>query len=516
MRAVLYTRYSSHNQRDVSIDQQIHVCEAFAKDLDAEIVDIYSDRALTGTNDKRPRFQKMISDAEKRLFDVIIVYSLDRFSRDRYDSAVYKRKLKQLGVKVMSATERITDDATGVLLESMLEGLAEYYSLELARKINRGMEDNATKCIANGPLPFGYKKGADSHYEIDEDRAPVVREIFRRVADGDQYMDIARDLNARGYRTYKGNPWGRGSFVRMLTNERYRGVYLFRDIRVENGIPRIVDDDLFFSVQKRLKKEGTKVTEPRNSEYLLTGKLFCGECRSPMTGTSGTSKSGRTYYYYFCTGKKKGCRKHDVRRDLVEQAVFDAIRDNVLMNDEVIQWIADSVIKYYEQNDNTGAEIALMRARKAEIEISINNIVKAIEAGVFSSSTNARLQQLESDSADLAAKIASAEIHRKKVNRDDILAWLDSFRHGDFSDPDFTRTLFDSFLSAVYLFDDGRLTILFTCSDDPLDLSLLSDFPPDECSYMVNNGRPNVDSQNTIYFVNGIFLILSTIKREAR
>ncbi len=145
--AVIYARYSSHNQRDVSIEQQVKADREYAERLGLKVITVYADRALTGTNDNRPEFQRMIEDAKKRIFSYVIVYSLDRFARDRYDSVVYKRQLKECGVRVLSAMENIGDDPTGVLMESLLEGLAEYYSKELAAKIRRGLNDNAEKCL---------------------------------------------------------------------------------------------------------------------------------------------------------------------------------------------------------------------------------------------------------------------------------------------------------------------------------------------------------------------------------
>lgn len=178
---VLYTRYSSHSQRDVSIDQQIEECKRYAASHGLTIIRIYADRALSGTNDKRPDFQQMIQDSKKLQFKYVIVYSLDRFARNRQDSAIYKRQLRQSGVKVLSATENITADPAGILMEGLLESLNEYYSAELSAKIRRGMNDNASKCMVNGTVPLGYKRSADGKYEIDEQEAMIVREIFYRI-----------------------------------------------------------------------------------------------------------------------------------------------------------------------------------------------------------------------------------------------------------------------------------------------------------------------------------------------
>ena len=124
MKAVIYARYSSHNQRDVSIEQQVAACRKYADKNGMEILRIYDDHAMTGTNDNRPEFRRMIRDSASGAFSCVIVYSLDRFSRDRYDSAVHKHTLRDNGVKVLSATENIQDNPTGILMESILEGFA--------------------------------------------------------------------------------------------------------------------------------------------------------------------------------------------------------------------------------------------------------------------------------------------------------------------------------------------------------------------------------------------------------
>lgn len=249
--AVIYVRYSSHSQRDVSIEQQIRHCKLFADRQGIQIVNIYEDRALTGTNDNRPGFQKMIHDAERSSWDYVIVYTLDRFARNRYDSAVYKRQLKNLGIKVLSAMENISDDPSGVLMESLLEGLAEYYSAELSQKIKRGNYDNAMKCKCNGALPLGYVRGADGCFAIDEAEAAIVQEVFQRVANAEPFVEIIEDMNARGIRTKKGKPWSKSTFNTMLSNERYLGIYIYGDVRIPGGVPQIVPQSLFNAVQEK-------------------------------------------------------------------------------------------------------------------------------------------------------------------------------------------------------------------------------------------------------------------------
>ena len=135
MNGVIYARYSSDNQREESIDGQLRECKAFAEKNDIRIIDSYIDRALSAKTDNRPAFQQMINDSSKGLFDVIIVWKLDRFARNRYDSAHYKNILKKNNVRVISATEAISEGAEGIILESVLEGMAEYYSADLSEKV---------------------------------------------------------------------------------------------------------------------------------------------------------------------------------------------------------------------------------------------------------------------------------------------------------------------------------------------------------------------------------------------
>ena len=304
--AVIYARYSSDNQRDASIDQQVKACRKFAEQENLEVLRVYDDRALSGKTDKRPAFLQMIADSAKRDFAHVIVYSLDRFSRDKYDSAIYKHELQKNGVKVLSATEHLTSDPTGILIESLLEGIAQYYSAELSQKINRGLRDNAEKGIVNGSVPLGYRRGADGHPELVPEEAALVKEIFERVHSGEQMIRIAEDLNRRGLRTKKGAAWNRSSFNRILSNDRYIGVYRYKGVRIDGGFPVIIDQQMFDEVQVKIKTK----TRARGSSmrrkasdvtYLLTGKLYCGECGSPMSGISGKSNGVVPFYYYTCT-----------------------------------------------------------------------------------------------------------------------------------------------------------------------------------------------------------------------
>lgn len=462
-KAVIYARYSSHSQRDVSIDQQLKACRLFADRQSIEIVDIYDDRATTGTNDRRPQFQKMLKDAAKHNWEYVIVYTLDRFSRNRYDSAVNKRLLKSHGVKVLSAMENISDDPTGVLMESLLEGLAEYYSAELSRKIKRGMDDNASKCMCTGHIPFGYKRGEDGRYAIEETEAAVVQEIYRKVADGYRLCDIIYDLNDRGILNKRSKPWSRSSFNKLLSNERYTGVYIFSDTRIPGGMPQIIDQDLFDTVQlvlhtKKNPRKSNDIPQKRRQEngiYYLTGKLFCGHCHSPMIGISGHSKNGPLYYYYTCKGKRTdhSCDKKNINREYIETFVASALKETML-TDKAIQILADAAVAYQEKKAPS-AELEAVRTRLADTKKAIKNIISAIEAGIFSSSTQARLAELEAEEKHLSIQLSVLEEEKKgKLTREEIIATLELFKDGDISDLAYREAIIDTFLVVAYVYDD--------------------------------------------------------------
>ena len=173
MNIVIYARFSSHAQNEQSIEGQLKTCYDFAERNGYKVIAEYIDRALSGTvADNRPEFQRMIADSSKRQFQAILVYQLDRFARNRYDSATHKNKLKKNGV-VLSARENITDDASGVLMEAVLEGMVEYFSVELSQKVKRGMALTAEKCEFTGAgVPLGYKI-IDKKYAVDEETAPL-------------------------------------------------------------------------------------------------------------------------------------------------------------------------------------------------------------------------------------------------------------------------------------------------------------------------------------------------------
>lgn len=494
--AVIYARYSSHAQKDTSIEDQVADCEAYAKLNNLRIVKVYADRHLSGTTDKRPQFQQMLKDATHSNWKYVVVWKTDRFARNRYDSATYKYRLKRYGVRVLSAKESIPDGPEGILLEAVLEGSAEYYSANLSQNIKRGMRSNALNCMVNnGSLPFGYCKGEDGRFAVCEAEAEVVREIFRKVAQGVPFAEIANDLNGRGIRTKQGNLWGRSSFHRMLVNESYIGVYSYSDVRIEGGMPTIIDKAQFLEVQQRLKtKKNPQGRHRENGEYMLTGKLFCAMCGSPMVGISCTGRHGERHYYYTCRKRRteRTCSKENVVRDWIERIVVQATMDYVLQPD-VIEWIADRVMEFQEREGNS-AQLQSLREQLVENEKSTANMMKAIEAGIITSTTKQRLLELEADAVQIRDEIFLEEAAITHLEREQIIYWIEKFRGGDLESKEFRRKVIDSFVAAVYLSDDHlRIAFNYSGKKNQVDMALVMDAESVEGtqgSYMLSLSPP--------------------------
>lgn len=456
--AVIYARYSSHNQRDVSIDQQVKVITEFADRSNLKVISVYADRAISGTTDNRPEFQRMIEDAKSGGFQYVIVYSIDRFARDRFDSITYKKILKDHGVRVLSAMENISDDPSGILLESVLEGLAEYYSRELSQKIRRGLQDNAERGLVAASIPYGYMKGQDGKYAIHPEESKIVKEIFDRVLHKESYADIARDLNERGIKTKYKAEWNKSSF-KFLTNERYRGVYIYRDIRKEGGMPAIIDNDTFYAVQAEVERrnmpKGQTINRRRreNTVYLLTGKCYCDCCKGGMVGKSGTGRHGGFYTYYACQNQFRHhtCDMKQVKKDDLEKFVAGALK-LVAMDDDALNMMVDLSIEA-QQNKKTSSEATLLRAELQQTESAINNIMKAIEQGIITPDMKDRMTELSDRKERLKGQITVLEHNDKleTLTRGEIIAAFQLLRENQIENKDFQDTLFDIFLNSVHV-----------------------------------------------------------------
>lgn len=422
MNAVIYARFSSDRQREESIEGQLRECREYAEANGITIVGEYIDRALSASKEteKRLDFLRMIKDSSKHLFDLVLVWKLDRFARNRYDSAHYKAILKKNGVKVVSVTERIADGADGVILEAVLEGMAEYYSLDLSEKIHRGQKENALKCQNNGGhIPLGYQLNKETkRLEINPTTAPIVQEVYRRYADGDTIRDIVRDLNERGLTTTRGKKFTYSAFNILLQNRKYIGEYKYQDVVIPGGIPAIVPEDVFNRVQARMEKNKHSPAAAKAKEsYLLTTKLFCGKCGKIMFGESG-QHGGKIYRYYKCASAKKktGCTKKAVKKDWIENLVVQQTM-LVVMDKPLMERLTDRLM---ELQGEESYDLKLLEQQKHETEQGIENMINAIQAGIITPSTKQRLTELESEKSRLEKCILKERLAHPRLEREQI------------------------------------------------------------------------------------------------
>ena len=479
--AVIYARYSSHSQTEQSIEGQLHDGYAYAEKCGYRVIGEYIDRALTGTKDDRPDFQRMIRDAEKRQFQVVIVWKLDRFARNRYDSAMYKRVLKKHGVRVVSVMENITDSPEGIILEGMLEALAEYYSANLSENIRRGQQESIKKgWFPGGAPPMGYK--TENHRLVPDERfAPVLLEVYTRYANGESLSAIADDLNSRGYRTRHGHLFSVGTFDRVIPNPAYIGQYTYNGVTVPDLCPRIVPDDIYQKALARRERNRRAPAAGRSHvEYLLSGKMFCGLCGAPMIGDCGTGKSGERHIYYSCTAHKhkaSNCLKKSEKADFIEWYVCEQTVDYILRPDR-LSLISRSVVDLY----NSDIDDSRLRDLERTVQRLKDESSALLDKLTFAPKEIAvqimeKMQRLDAQRVDAETDLSKLRMQQKiPLTEKEVSSWLSTFSRGDLMDISFRRQVIDTFINSVYLYDD-KIVIFYniksgrqTSAIDPIDV----------------------------------------------
>ena len=522
MNAVIYARYSSHNQREESIEGQLRKCREFADRNGFTIIEEYCDRAITGKTDERYEFQRMMKDSEKGHFQVLIMYTMDRFARNRYDSAVYKAKLRKNGVKIYYTEQSISDEPEGIILESVLEGMAEYYSENLSRGVKRGLKENALKCMATGPVPLGYTTNDEKKYEIDPVTAPIVEEIFDLYANGKSIRQVVDILNEKGYRTVKGKPFRIGSLDTILINKKYIGVYEFKDVVIEGGVPQIIDKEVFEKVQTMLKTNKRQSGKMKNPEaYLLTGKLYCGECGEQMTGESGTSATGKIYNYYKCFGRRKtkGCHKQNERKEWIEQVVIEETIKQILKPD-VIKEIAKSVTELAEKEFNDKSRVDSLRGELQSVQKSIQNLLRLVEQGIDTEDVGDRILELNALKSDLSKQISKEENRKPIINEERVTFWLTSFlSDGNLDDIEYCQRIIDTLVHRVYVFDDddGGKKVVITYNTTSSTKSTITLKDVDTClksSFIEGLAAPKPTNPNFFVIKHKVGIVIKIPSRD--
>lgn len=456
--AATYCRYSSHGQTEQSIEGQLRDNYEFAEREGYTIVSEYIDRARTGRSDNRDEFQRMIADAAKRQFSVVIVWKLDRFARNRYDSATYKARLKKYGVRVISAKENLSDTPEGIILEGMLESMAEYYSANLSVNVKRGMRETIAKGHwYGGALPYGYKS-VKGKLVPDEKTAPVIKYVFEEYAKGTPKKEIIETLTRRGIKSPRGKPLSLSSFQTALKNPVYCGEFQFQGQTVEGAAQPIITRETFDKVQANLAvvKHAPAAAKAR-VEYLLRGKVFCGHCGAPMVGECGRGRHGGMFHYYACASKKKNhtCKKKNERKDAVEYWVVKNTVEYILDPDNMAD-VCRAVVAVYNR-EFSSSKVADMERELGRLDRELDTLVDSLAdaPNVTHKRIYAKMEALENQRADLEEDIVKCRIAAGiRYTEGDVKAWIKKFCDGDIRDEAYRRKIIDRLVNSVYLHDD--------------------------------------------------------------
>lgn len=454
LRVAVYLRYSSDNQRETSIEDQLRVCRSFVERQGGNIEDalVFSDAAVSAASLERPGFQKMMAAllGKSRAIDVVVVESQDRLSRNISDGARLLEQFQFSGVRLLSVSDGLDTAARGSKLTYAVKSLlSDLYIDDLREKTRRGLEGRALAGLSTGGLPYGYRSepipGPDGRptgfrVVVDEGEADVVRRIFRDYVAGRSIAAIAAALNSELVPSPRTKSRRRGwiaSTVRdMLRREAYIGVAQFNRrewrklpgtnirrckprpdaevIRTMQPDRRVVDDALWEAVQSRIAAVAAKYvgrpgpvrSAPGRASYALSGLLVCGVCGMPMTITGGSSAN-----YYRCGDNKKrgatACANAlTVREDVARERILQAIRDS-FSTPTALTYLRKRIAERLGEISRTASkELDERRARLARTEERIGGLIDFVAQGDRSDYVRKALADLEHQAAEEKKRIA--------------------------------------------------------------------------------------------------------------
>ena len=432
-KAAIYARYSSHKQREESIEEQIEECQKYAAENDMTVVKIYHDSAVSGKTENREDWQNMMEDSRKNIFEVLLIYTLDRMGRDRVALAMSKKELRKNGVEVISINQPVVEGPEGINFDALMEGFTEYYNAVLARKVKRGMSDNARKCLANGSkAPLGYKVDPISKtYVIDEDQADIVRFVFESYINGSKISEIVKECERKHYINSNGKTIDHNVINRILKNAKYTGLYIWQDIEVPDGMPRIISDETFQLAQMRIESMKHKNGHGKaKEEYYLADKVFCGKCGEQWVGESGYSSTGKMYSYYKCkNAKKKSCDMKAISKDKLEAGVYNTVMFELFPDNETIERFVDYFIENHSERLGYNKEIERYQTQLNTVNGKINNIMQGVMQGIGIDTAHNFLNPLEEEKKKLEFLIEDTSKKSKKISRENLIevlnSWLD-------------------------------------------------------------------------------------------
>lgn len=494
--AVAYCRYSSEKQNDgFSIEAQKRAITEFAKTNNYKIIEFYVDEAKSGTSmEHRDNFKKLLEDSKKHLFSAVIVHKFDRFARSRIDSAIAKNELKKQGVKVISVLENLNDSPESVILESVIEGMNEYYSKNLSRETKKGMKEAARKGLSLGPLSFGYTKNENREIIINESEAKVVRNVFTRFLANEPMISILNSLNNDPLIASLRKKKYTYHFINyMLKNRVYIGERAFKDEVIENAYPIIIDRDTFNEVQLKMEQNLHRVqvnpspSSNKKSTYPMSGLLF-DSSNNVFVGFSSIKK-GKKHYYYFAKKTKKYYQK-----SFIDKLALNSIV-TIVENDSTAEYITNLVNENLALNDpNEEKETIELKKNLTSLQTKKERLLDMYLSGdVDKALYIKKKEELENDEYNVSAKLRELDkVVFKSVSVDVI---KNCFHHLAINikkevDSDYSlQLLFRYFIKkAIISSDEKIITFFLTLRNEP------------SVAYELSSGDPIINLYATFAF----------------
>lgn len=501
-----YGRFSTDRQREESIEAQEIAIRDFCKRNKIKLLEFYADRGLSGTNDNREQFQNMLDEADKGKVDFVVVHKLDRFARNRYDSAVVRKRLADHGVKLLSVLENVNDDSPeDVILMSVLEGMAEYYSKNLSREVKKGMYRNVEKGIYNGGfLPYGYKVNGETRMiEIDDYEASIVKEIYNLYLDNNGYVTIANKLNERGLKTKRGNDWTADTIGKLLKNEKYKGTYFHgkskvirsgrkqkviknREWKHEETYPIIIEADIWETARR--KRTMNKPKGGKKHNYLLVGYVKCKKCGANYIGSSSAPYNNHVYRFYTCSRhNRKKCDAKIINADMLEATVIDFIKETFFNKESLNEYINEGLELLNDKSDNEERINALKKEIQA-CDKKLDNILDVyLDEEMSKEKYLARKNKIEDKMQYLQSELEYLTTTAEVLTKKDVKKAINYLLKNVDDSYDYKKMLVDTFLDYVIVDDETfeisliynlfRKSCNFICNDDSTKPTAFTDLP---------------------------------------
>lgn len=500
-RAVAYARFSSNNQRDESIDAQLRAIRDYCERENIKLVEIFTDEAQSATSDNRDDFKEMIDTIFKGKveIDAVLVHKFNRFARNKYDSAIYKKRLRDIGIKVVSVTQPIDDSPEGRILESLIEAMDEYYSENLALEVKKGMLENALKGKhTGGGKLLGLSVDNEGYYYPDEN-AHIVKRIFTEFANGVPKARIVARLNEEGYRNQYGRRFNERTIYDLLQNEKYIGNYVYQHTQTEtvrlDGIIKepIIDVDLWEVVQE--KRRNRNKPRYRKRKYIMTGKLKCSVCGFTYCGAGGKKKNkkGDIAAYYKCAGKtkhKNSCNNPSLNKDYYEKLIIDTITETVL-TDNAIDGIAEMVLHQLEK-ERKAPQVPTAKLKKQLDKVKdqqMRLMELYLNGGLDKNMLDERNNGLKTERKHLEEQIEKNDYleQSQSLEVQEVKAFLKDFRQSvSTTDTEYANIIFNTFVEQIIV------------KPEELEVQLKVDFSTLRGDKMKNGGASHIITPVTI------------------